>query len=168
VKSYHHQAPRPTDPPWVERHVVLTVKQRIGVPFIAAVPLLALLGVFGESSNTASVRSASLEVRASYPARFRYRQVQALRVDVRNISHVLLDTVKVSVDTAYVSRFSSVRFDPAPSAAYVVPLTHLRPGEHGLMSVELWGEQYGRHRGRITVSAAGDSVAISISTFVFP
>jgi hypothetical protein len=168
VKSHREQAPRPTDPPTVERHVVLTAKQRIGVPFIAAVPLLALLGVFGESSNTVSVRSASFEVRASYPARFRYRQIQALRVDVRNISRLPLDTVKVSVDTAYVSRFSSVRFDPAPTAAYVVPVTHLRPGEHGLVSAELWGEQYGRHRGRIAVTALGDSVAISISTFVFP
>ncbi|HEY5062031.1 MAG TPA: hypothetical protein VII52_10875 [Gemmatimonadaceae bacterium] len=166
--SHHDQAPRPADPPTVERRVVLTAKQRIGVPLIAAVPLLALLGLFGESSNTASVRSASLEVRASYPTRFRYRQIQALRVDVRNISRVTLDTVMVSVDTAYVSRFSSVRFDPAPTAAYVVPLTHLRPGEHGLVSAELWGEQYGRHRGRITVTAPGDSVAISISTFVFP
>lgn len=147
---------------------MLTVKQRIGVPLIAAVPLLAVLGVFGESTSSASARSASLEVRVSYPARFRYRQIQALRVDVRNTSPAPLDTVKVSVDTAYVSRFSSVRFDPAPTAAYVVPLTRLRPGEHGLVSVELWGEQYGLHRGRITVTAPGDSVAISISTFVFP
>lgn len=168
MNAQREQAPRPSDPPAVKRHVVLTVKQRLGLPLIAAVPLLALLGVFGEHSNTTSVRSTSLEVHAWYPARFRYRQIQALRIDVRNISRVTLDTVKVSVDTAYVSRFSSVRFDPAPAAAYIVPLTHLRPGEHGLVSAELWGEQYGRHRGRITVTAAGDSVAMSISTFVFP
>jgi hypothetical protein len=61
-----------------------------------------------------------------------------------------------------------VRFDPSVSAAYVVPLTHLAPGADGLASVELWGEQYGRHAGRILVMAGADTVAVSISTIVFP
>ena len=42
------------------------------------VPILALLGLFGERTALAGARSATLDVAVSYPERFRYRQVQPL------------------------------------------------------------------------------------------
>jgi hypothetical protein len=154
--------------PKTDARISLTTKQVLGLPLIAAVPLLALLGVFGERATTTVVRSNAVEVTATFPARFRYRQIQALRVSVRNTSPRPLDIVFVSFDTAYIARFSSVRFDPAVTSAFVVPISHLAAGASGLVSVELWGEQYGRHRGRVVVTAGSDSVSIPISSFVFP
>jgi hypothetical protein len=158
----------PPPAPKTDARISLTTKQVLGLPLIAAVPLLAMLGVFGERATTTVVRSAAVDVAVTFPARFRYRQVQALRVSVRNTSARPFDTVFVSFDTAYIARFSSVRFDPAVTSAFVVPMSHLAAGASGLVSVELWGEQYGRHRGRVVVTANGDSVSVPISTFVFP
>lgn len=158
----------PPEAPKSDGRISLTAKQVVGLPLLAAVPLLALLGVFGERAATAVARSNAVEVTVTYPARFRYRQVEPLRVAVRNTSANTLDTVLVSFDTAYIARFSSVRFDPAVTSAFVVPVSHLAAGASGLVSVELWGEQYGRHGGRIVVTARGDSLSVPISTFVFP
>ena len=156
------------EPPEVPLRVSLTIRQWIGLPLIAAIPLLAILGLFGERAADVTAHSASLSVRVTYPVRFRYRQVQQLRVTVRNNSPATLDTVLVSFDTAYISRFSNVRFDPSPIAAFVVPIRRLAPGAVGDAFAEVYGEQYGRNRGRIVVTTRGDSVVIPVSTFVFP
>ena len=154
--------------PDIERRLALTRKQRIGLPLLAAVPLLALLGFFGERARTRHIESASFNVDITYPLRFRYRQIQPLRVSVKNTWRDTIDTVRVSFDTAYISRFSSVRFDPSITSAYVVPITHLTPLSSGLVSVELWGERYGMHYGTITVSTRTEYITVGISTFVFP
>ena len=159
---------RPPEAPEIERRISLTAKQRMGLPLLAAVPLLALLGLLGEQSRTVHAASASFTVDVTYPLRFRYRQIQPLRVSVRNTWRDTIDTARVSFDTAYISRFSSVRFDPSVTSAYVVPITHLTPLASGLASVELWGERYGMHHGTITVSTSTESITVGIATFVFP
>ena len=158
----------PPQPPATTRRFALTGKQKVGLPLMAAVPLLCLLGVFGETGARTTAISSLLEVAIRYPARFRYRQVQALEISVRNRSARTIDTVHVSLDTAYITRFSSVRIEPTPQRAFVVDLVHVQPGESRLVDAELWGQAYGRHNGRIVVSANGDSAIATISTFVFP
>jgi len=147
----------------------LTRKQRIGIPILLAVPILALFGLFGETQGHAHTTSGSIDVEVSYPARFRYRQVQSLQVSVRNLSTTAAaDTIRVSFDTAYISRFSSVRFDPAAKSAYTVDLTDVKPSESRLVSVELWGQDYGTHRGTVVARHGTDSAIVHLSTFVFP
>jgi hypothetical protein len=107
-------------------------------------------------------------MRISYPERFHYRQVLSLRVSVRNLAARTLDTVKVSFDTAYISRFSSVRFDPPAREAYAVELVDVKPSESRIVSVELWGQDYGRHPGTVSARAGSDSVVARFRTFVFP
>lgn len=158
----------PPQAPATTRRFALTRKQLVGLPLIAAVPVLCLLGVFGEHSAHTTAASANIEVAIRYPARFRYRQVQPLEISVRNRGARVIDTVHVSLDTAYITRFSSVRIDPAPQRAFVVDLLRLQPGESRLVDAELWGQEYGRHNGRIVVSGNGDSAIATISTFVFP
>jgi hypothetical protein len=135
---------------------------------MVAISILALFGVFGESEAHARATSASLDMMVSYPSRFRYRQVQSLHVTVRNLSTTVADTVKVAFDTAYISRFSSVKFDPAPKVAYTVDLAELKPSESRLVSVELWGQDYGNHRGTIVARHGTDSAIVHLRTLVFP
>jgi len=158
----------PPQPPSIRRRLSLTRKQWIGLPLIIAVPVLTLLGVFGERRARAHVVTPALEVTVAYPDRFRYRQVQSLEVTVRNRTARRLDTVHVSLDTAYISRFSSVRIDPPVHEAFIVDLANLAPNESRLVAAEFWGEQYGRHRGRIRVWAGGDTAVVAIQTMVFP
>ena len=160
--------PSPPPPPSIDLKIHLSLKQRIGIPILLAVPILALLGLFGETRAQAHSTNGSIDLQVSYPARFRYRQVQSLRVSVRNLSPIVADTMKVSFDTAYVSHFSSVRFDPAPSSAYTVDLIDVKPSESRLVSVELWGQDYGSHRGTVVARHGSDSAIVHLRTFVFP
>jgi|SRR5205085_5452315 len=165
----HDEAfPGPARAPDVARHIALTRKQLIGLPLLAAIPILSLLGVFGEQRSDVHATSRSVAMSIRYPTRFRYRQVQPLDIAVRNTSEQVIDTIQVSLDTAYISRFSSVRIEPAPNTAFVVLVTNVRRGESRLISAELWGERYGRHQGRITAIARGDTAAATVRTFVFP
>jgi hypothetical protein len=161
-----NEAPAP--PPPTTRRLALTRKQVIGLPLLAAVPLMGLLGVFGERSAHTTTASARLEVTIRYPERFRYRQIESLEISVRNRSATMIDTVHVWLDTAYITRFSSVRIEPMPQRAFAIALLHVEPGESRLVAAELWGERYGRHSGRLVVSANADTASARISTLVFP
>jgi len=158
----------PSAPPRMRRRFALTRKQRIGIPLLTLMPLLALFGVFGERVATANATSTTLVLTVNYPERFRYRQVQPLDVVVRNLSARVIDSIDVSLDTAYITRFSSVRITPAPRTAFTVTLVGVKPGEQRLVSAELWGQRYGYHRGRIMVSTPNDSTVVTIRTLVFP
>lgn len=155
-------------PPEIPRRITFTRKQWIGLPLIMLVPILTVLGVFGEHRAEVRASGASLSLVVRYPDRFRYRQVQQLDISVRNASPRRIDTLRVSLDTGYISRFSSVRIVPAPHSAFVVDLTSVAAGETRLVTAELWGEQYGRHRGRVIASAGSDSEIVDLNTFVFP
>jgi hypothetical protein len=158
----------PPQAPPLRRRLSLTRKQWIGLPLIAAVPVLTLLGVFGERGRVARASSPTLDVIVRYPERFRYRQIQALEVTVRNRSGRVLDTVHVSLDTAYITRFSSVRIDPPTTTSFVIDFAHVEPNEARLVAAELWGQDYGRHRGRILAWSGHDSAGVTIQTIVFP
>ena len=161
-------ASEPAGPPPTAPRLSFTRKQYLGLPLLAAIPVLTLFGVFGESRASVHAASSALEMTVRYPSRFRYRQVQSLEVAVRNVSPRILDTITVSLDTAYITRFSSVRIVPAPSDAYVVKLVDVKPMESRLVSAELWGERYGSHEGRIVASTHSDSASTLIRTMVFP
>jgi hypothetical protein len=159
---------QPPEPPHSARRIALTRKQWLGLPLIMLVPILTLFGVFGEHHSEIQLRTRSISAFVRYPDRFRYRQIQRLDIALRNTSTRTIDTLRVSFDTAYISRFSSVRIVPSPSSAFVVDLLGVAPGETRLITGELWGEQYGLHRGRIVASSGSDSAMVEISTFVFP
>src|SRR5881275_2111873 len=113
-RSTNEGAPaEPPRAPAITRRLALTRKQLIGLPLLAAIPILTLFGVFGEQQSSLHAASRSVDMRVRYPTRFRYRQIQSLEVTVRNTSDQTIDTISVSLDTAYISGFSSVRIDPA-------------------------------------------------------
>jgi hypothetical protein len=162
------QASELPQPPSIPPKLRLSRKQWIGFPVMLAIPIITLFGLLGERTALARVKSASLDVAVSYPERFRYRQVQPLHLWVRNLSTQPLDTITVTFDTAYISRFSSVRFDPPAKKAYAVELTDVRPMESRFVAVELWGQDYGMHRGTIVARTGTDSAVVHARTFVFP
>jgi hypothetical protein len=159
----------PPEPPSVPRRFRLYGYQWVGIPILALIVLLALLGTFGVSRAEARATGPGIAVRVEYPSRIRYKQMQSLRVWVTNTSPTRLDTVEVSFDEEYIGRFSNVSFTPSVTQAYRVPLTAVRPGETRLLDVDLQAERYGANPGRISVTAGGrDTTAVLVSTLVFP
>lgn len=161
--------PQPPHAPDVSRHVHLHPWQWVGVPLLLLIPLLALLGVFGESRATVRAETAQIALELQYATRYRYKTINSLSLDVTNRTGAWLDTVTVEIDTAYVSRFSNVAAIPSFTGAYTIELTAVEPQETRSVRVELQGEHYGRHRGELRATASGaDTARLQMSTFIFP
>lgn len=159
----------PPEPPQVARSPRLYPYQWVGIPILALIVLLAMLGVFGDSQAEASGRGPSLGLRVIYPTKFRYKEFAPIRVWVTNNSPSRIDTIKVAFDDHYLNQFSNVTVIPSASEAYSVPLTGVEPGETRLVNVGLQAERYGSHSGTVSVSTgATGSTGVRISTFVFP
>lgn len=163
-------------PPPVEKRWAFTRAQKIGVPLIMLLPLLALLGVFGESFETVSDRGETLALEVNYPTRYRYKMLNSLVVTVENIAPQTVPTVTVAFDEAYISQFSTVTFTPSIAEiagdAYYVQLKEVKAGEVRRIVVELQGEKYWWHEGTIAVMPGGTDaatdVAVEVRTLIYP
>ena len=51
---------------------------------------------------------------------------------------------------------------------YAVELTDVKPMESRFVAVELWGQDYGIHRGIIVVRGGTDSAVVHVRSLVFP
>ena len=157
----------PPEPPETEPRVRLRPLQWVGIPLLIMPVLLAAFGVFGESWDTANTSSTAVSVAVRWPTRFRYKQLNEVRVWVENRTPGVLDSVTIALDTAYASRFSTVTAIPDFDDAYSLSLVAVRPGERRLAIIELQAERYGRHEGWLDV-VAGDTARLRLHSFVFP
>jgi hypothetical protein len=146
----------------------LTRKQWVGLPMLTLIPVLALFGVFGDRTARITAATPSLGVTVSYPERLRYRQTERLEVAVTNRTSKMVDSVLVSLDSAYLSRFIDVRVIPAPSAAYEVRLVRVAPGEARLVVVDVTGNRYWRHPASLAVAMGEERATVHFSSLVFP
>ena len=161
--------PNPPAAPKIERRLRLYPLQAIGIPILALPAVLALFGVFGERRASVEAAGGALELRVDYPERYRYMTIDNLEILVRNVSAAAIDTLTVGIDSTYVSGFSQVTFVPGADEAYEVDLLGVEPGEWRRVHLELQGEDYGRHRGRVRATTGGaDTVGVEISTRIFP
>jgi hypothetical protein len=167
------KAEQPPQPPDVAHRLQFYPWQLIGVGLIMLVPVLALLGVFGESRGATHASGAGLEVRVEYLTRLRYKMLNPMTVSVQNMSTQSIPTLTVAVDRAYIEGFSDVTFTPdadeITGSDYVVELIGVPPGETRVVTVSLEARRYGRFTGRVR-AAAGDGAPAEarVETFVFP
>lgn len=166
-------ASQPPQPPEVARKLQFHLIQLIGLPVIMLIPILALLGAFGETVGSASASNAQLELRVEHPTRFRYKMIDEVTVSLTNSSSQAFPTLQVAFDRQYIEGFSTVTFTPAVShitdEAYVVELTDLQPGETRMVAASIQAETYGNHSGVITVTPEnGEALQVTVGTFTFP
>lgn len=161
------ELPDPPPAPSIRRRVRLYSYQYVGLALLAAIPALAIAGAFGESDAFAEERTSELQVSLRYPVRYRFEQVSRIELRVLNTSGHLLDTVRVSLDSAYANRFSMVRSIPELSEPYAVELRSLEPGRQRIVVIELKADRYGHHRGELRVGAS-DTARFRLGTFIFP
>lgn len=167
------QSSRPPQPPEVDRKLQFHLLQRVGIPLMILIPVLALFGIFGETVDEVTVSNLYLEMHVKFPTRFRYKMIDSITVSLHNTSDRPLKTVKVTFDRAYLQGFSTVAFTPSvehvTEAVYTVELTDLQPGEIRVISVSIQAEKYGNHQGDIVAEPDNsDGVQASINTFTFP
>lgn len=166
---------QPPPPPPFPRKIQLHRVQLIGMPLLMLVPLLAILGVFGETFTTTQARNDRLTVQARYATRYRYKMANPVGVTIHNASTAPSATVEVRFAKGYIDQFSDGSFTPQVAKIteqfYLVPITDLQPGETRVVTVSLQGERYGRHQGVIVVATADDpanELAMPIVTWIFP
>jgi len=157
----------------MERKVQLYPYQLIGLPLLFLLPVLALLGVFGERSDRVSAANEAVRLQVEYPTRYRYKMIEPLTIEVANLTSQSPVTITVAISRTYVEQFSTVTFTPQPSEItpenYVVEVANVPAGATRYVDMELQAERYWRHPGGIAASVAGaPPVETSISTWVFP
>lgn len=164
------ELPAPLQAPDAPRHVLLHGYQWVGIPLLFLVPVLALVGVFGETSEHVEAVGGGLRLEVAYADRYRYKQINPVEAWVENRSGARLDTVVVAFDEAYARQFSTLMFIPSPVEPFEVELYDLAPGERRLVWAELQAERYGRHTGALRAYVPGrrDTAAVVLSTLVFP
>lgn len=163
-------------PPKIKKEWRFTKAQKLGMPFLFLIPLLALLGVLGPSAETVTESGEALSLEITYPTRFRYKTIAPMRIEVTNISSQSVPTVTVSVDREYLRAFSNVAFQPAVEQisddAYYVQLSDLRAGETRSVALEMQAESYWEQQGAVAAAAggidAGADASVTVETFVFP
>lgn len=165
--------PLPPQPPEIERKLQFHRLQKVGIPLILLIPILALAGVFGEVAHSDNAASSQLALEVEYPPRSRYTMVDSIRVTVHNASAQPLTAVQVNFARAYIDSFSNVAFTPAvdfiTDEFYVLELSDLQPQETRVIAIDIKSKEYGHHKGTVTaVPDNGESVTLSLATFVFP
>ncbi|HEY2027096.1 MAG TPA: hypothetical protein VGG78_08810 [Gemmatimonadaceae bacterium] len=160
---------RPPQPPDIAPRLRLSVAQRIGIPLIALIPVLALLRVFGESRATWVDQRGPLLATAHGPARLRYRQRMTLDVSVANRSSATVNDVRVRIDSSYLDRFTGVSLSPHASPDGWVYFGSLPPAASVQLTVALQGDRTGAIRGAAVVTdAQGDTARLPLKSTVFP
>ena len=158
----------PPPPPPHTPAVALTLRQWIGIPILALIPLLALFGLLGEHLHTMRASNGRLSVVVTYPDRVHYRQTLTMQLTVHNGGATTIDTVLVRYDTTYLNAFLISGAAPPFTASYIAPLRAIAPDETRLSSLTVAGDRRGRSRGAVMISAGPDTVRVPLSTFVFP
>ncbi len=171
--SQNNDQPHPPDPRTIAKKWQFYRMQWVGIPLILLIPVLALLGVFGESEQKVDVANNTFSVHINYPTRYRYKMINNIEVSLENISNQTMPTVTVSLNADYVNRFSTITFHPSLTSVkngqYEVELTEVRTGETRLVTIELQGEAYFQHEGVVSVTAAAvPTLRVPIQTFIFP
>lgn len=158
----------PPAPPRIPARFRLHRSELFGLPAIAVLPILALLGVFGPTQQTAQGQSGAIEWSVEYPSRTRYAKIERLTVQLENRSETPVSGVRLGFDPGYIHAFSNVAIAPEATSPYLVDVPELGPGETRLIALQLTAEEYGARQGWVSISAGGASATAELNTFVFP
>src|SRR5579875_1969553 len=96
MRSRPESGPPPA--PEIPRSIRFTALQRVGIPILFGIPILALFGVLGERYTVQSAQGSDATVRIEYPTLIHFRQSLSLHIQVTNDAPRAADTIIVSLD----------------------------------------------------------------------
>lgn len=163
---------QPPQPPDFERRFQLFTYQKVAIPLLLLIPLLALFGVFGETSATAASHTESLTLEIGYPDRMHSGMGNEVQIQVINTGTQDLATVEVAVPQSYLASFDHLQFTPdvtqITNEAAVIVLHDLTAGSSQFILIRFDGHWVGSHEGEVVVRSESAEVRAKIRTFVFP
>lgn len=160
-----------TREPPLKRKFRLWPHQWIGLPILFAIPILAITGVLGESSEKIEVSTElkNVEISGEYPKRLHYGKSEKIELTLSNNSSSILDEVELHFEGDYLKHFSDVSFTPSVEEGYKLKIKNIKPGESRHVAVSVRGESYGSHSGKIDAVVGDRKIAsIDLNSFVFP
>lgn len=165
--------PEPPQPPDLKRRIELYPYQYIAIPILFVIPILALLGMFGETTAVVDERSDDIVVQVEYASRIHHQVFASMIVSVTNQTEAPIETLNVHIEREYLSHFSQITFAPSAETItaedYIIELQDLDPGNTQVVTVDLRADKPGRHTG--TVIVEGDNIApviVSLDSILFP
>lgn len=163
----------PPQLPDFKRSFRLYPYQWIGLPLLVLLPVLAVFGAFGGTTETVTNEGSGVTMEVEYPPRTRYEVLAKVDVSVTNTSDSPMQTLTVSFERDYVDAFSDTVFLPTitrvTDTTFEIDLDDVQPGETRSIDVEMNGAKAGMFTGSIHASA-GDaaSAQVLVSTMIFP
>lgn len=169
----YDKAQEPPSAPDIPRQWKFYNYQYIAIPLLLLIPLLALLGVLGETSTTVEVEEAGIMLRVHYPDRAHYEAYNHIKVIVRNQSGSDLSGVVVEFDRDLFEKFSQLNVNPALSeiteTSFRVELDAIEAGGERAVTLDYQPDMNGEHDGWVRLTADGIApVQADLSMFVFP
>jgi hypothetical protein len=173
------QVPQPPQPPEFDRKLHFYPFQLIGIPILLLIPLLALFGVFGETSTSVEQSENGITLNIQYSNRVHFQGLDGTEIHVQNTRSQPIPLLTVSIEKAFLDNYSDISFipdvDEITDEAYFIRLEDVQPGETRVVTYDSKGKLVGSHQGTITAAASdGDDTPVSASTavilevFIFP
>lgn len=164
--------PSPPEPPRFARKIMLYPFQMVGFAAMFLFPVLALLGVFGRTTQSTMQALDAVELTVTYSSRAHLHKHEMLNISVRNRSRESLSVVNVALERALLDNYTKLSFTPAPyeinREAYEVLLRDIPPGGTQMITVSHEGRISGAHSGLITATVGADSLSVPVDVFIFP
>jgi hypothetical protein len=172
MSEQREQVPQPPQPPKFERKLKFYPYQLIGIPLLFLIPILALLGLFGETSTSIQSADSGIEINVHYPNRIHFQGLDGTEIAIRNTTENVIPLVTVSVEKAFLDAYSDVTFTPdvdrITEEVYMIDLTDIPSGETRYITIDSRGKIAGSHRGFVTASADDIGPSVTLETFIFP
>ena len=172
MKDSDPQPIGPPEPPEIARRIQFYRNQKIGLPLIALIPALAVLGVFDSSMTTAGASAEGIQLVVHYPRKVRDRSESPMVITVSNTSAEKQEKVRVEVSRDYIHHFSKVvaepNFDTIQRNAYVVELLGMAPGEERSVTIDLESKTPGSTSGRVVATDGHSRALVNLRTFTYP
>lgn len=156
-------------PPKFKPRVRFWKHQLIGVVLLGMIPLLALLGIFGESTELKTFSIKEMQVAINSPTLLRHGQNNSIEIGMKNTSDREINKVDIYFSPDYIEAFSEVEFLPELSEPYQVTIAGISPGEEKKVLVQIRANDFGRQIGNLEFRSEGNEVrSITLDTMVYP
>lgn len=163
---------QPPQPDEQTRRIHFYGYQGMGLCVLFLIPILALLGVFGETSTTLYAAEGDLELTVQYSNRILFQGLDGTEIAIHNNGDQRLERVTLSIDKAYLDAYSDISFSPDVTRitgdAYIIELLNVQPGQTQVVTMDSRGKLVGSHQGMIDVTAGAQSVSLMLDVFIIP
>lgn len=146
--------------------------QLVMIPLLILIPLLALMGVFGDRVENREVQGEGVSISAHFPSMTRFDQRETLRITIHS-GAASIPAATLRISRTYLDYFAGLSFMPTnvsiDSASYVIDLGDIPANTTHVMTLEYRAARMGMFIGSVMLETENAPLLdFELSTFVFP